>query len=144
MSFDIYFIAMKRGKNSVIPMLETLKAFEGHCELERIVQHRDDETHIWWESLSGDSKWGYITINAFEGDEKLCRDISVNCPTCDPMFWKTMFGLMEKFPLGMVFPTTNMRWVLANESFREDFQADDMSIEIVSTSEALCETISND
>ena len=122
-------------------MQETLKAFEGLCELERIV----DKTHICWESLPGDSKWGDVTINAFEGNENLCRDICVNRPTNDPVFWKTMFGLMKKFPLGMVFPTTNIRWVLANESFREDFLTDDeMSIEIVSTPEALCEIISND
>ena len=147
MSFDIFFIAMKQRKTSAIPMQDVLQAFEGLCELERITDQRDGKKHIRWNTLPGDDKWGYVTISAFEGDENLCRDVSIHRPTNDPVFWKTMFGLMEKFPLGLVLPTTNsdLCWILANESFRGDFQNDDdMPIVIISTPEELCETISND
>ena len=129
-------------------MQEILNTFEGRCELERNVRQSNHKTSVSWESADADNKWGYVSIHTFSNDERidesLCTGISVNRPTLDPLFWKTMFELMEKFPLGMVFPTENIRWVLANESFRENFPTDEMPVEIVSTPEALCETITKD
>lgn len=139
MSFDVFFIPMKNGKITEIPMQETLKAFEGLCELERKVQQGNDGTCIRWETW----KWGWVNIGVAGEDENLCSGINVNRPTSDPEFWKIMFELMQKYPLGMVFPTSNLRWILANETFRNDFQTD-LPIEIVSTPEELLGTITDD
>lgn len=140
MSFDIYFIAMKHGNTPGIPMQETLKAFEGRCDLEKKTWQLNGQTLVSWNSKEGDWKWGSISVCSSNEDDNLCSGINVNRPTPDPIFWKTMFDLMKKFPLGMVFPSDNARWIIANESFREEFPPD-QPVEIVDTVEALLESI---
>ena len=143
MSFDVFFIARRKGEETGFSLLEVLNAFEKHCELKRAIRQTHDETYICWDNhFEADRQWGNVTIHVLNEDEYLCSGISINRPSGDPVFWQTMFELMHEFPLGMVFPTSNLRWILANESFREDFP--DLPIEIVSTSEALLETITND